>query len=526
MNIKTMNLLAFWAAIACVALLCVLVQSNYLVNGNISWLLMGAERLLMGQSMSQHVYESNPPMSLIIYFPHVLLGWLTKWPLPIASFYVTGLEIIISTLATHAIIKRFDFLKKEQHLAFIACYTISITLITTVFFSEREHFIILGLAPFMLCQFALMENIKLPKALMYVVFAIGAVCILIKPHYGLVPAVFLLTRLIKHKSINFLKEPDFIALSSTVLLYVGVIFIIFPDFINIIFPNIINYYLPSGKEFVITLGATKLYTLIYICAYFLEVFQTDLKKKEKAFVLFIYACCLLCMVPYYVQLKGFYNHLIPAYSFFVMGLSLSIILRLKKIKGKLSSLQIIIPFVLVLFVISNISPLNNNFATHKDLEQFPATAFLEKECEKPCTFFAFHGDVEIFNPTAALMGYTVGTRFSGMWFFSQLLINLESKDPLPLAQAKQDLEKTYKMVTEDLEHYEPSILLIAKDLKVETQDKFDFISFFSKHPPFKHIIKEHYEKTGILKFDRGLYFKGTSLKDEFILDFDIYKRRN
>lgn len=524
---NNLTVIAFAITIACVAILCIFIQGNYLVNGNISWLLMGADRLLDGHSLSQHIYEPNPPLSLIIYMPHVLFAKLTGLAIPVASFYVTFLLAILSTLATHAIIKRFDFLTKGQHLAFIACYTISITLITTVFFSDREHFILLGLAPMMLTQFALMEKITLPKALVYVVLAIGAICILIKPHFGLLPTIFLLARLIKHRKINILKEPDFIALSAATILYVGIIFIVFSDFVNVIFPDVISLYLFSGKELLIVLEATKLYTLIFVCALFFELFREDLKKEQKRFVIFLYICCILCMIPYYVQLKGFYNHLIPAYGFFTIGLGTSILLRLDKVASKLPSLQVIIPFVCIMVVTNNISPLNNEFPTHDDIRHYPVAKFLEEECPKPCTFFTFHGDIEIFNPTAALMGHRHGTRFPTYWFLPSILTGVESDDPAIKKQALYMKDKYLEFVAEDFKHYAPSILLIARDLPLASTGKdFNFIEFFGTHPELGKHIEENYEKTGIFKFDRGLYFKGTTLEDEFILDFDIYKKRN
>ena len=519
------SMILFWIAILCVAVPCYMIQGSYLVNGNISWLLMAAERLLQGQSMSVHIYETNPPLSIIIYIPHVIAAKLFGIPLPVASYYVTSLFVIFSVITMNALVRHLSYISDTQRYCFIACYTLSVTIITTVFYSDREHMILLGLAPFVFTQFLLLHRIELPKILVYVVFIIGAFCVLVKPHYGLLPTVFLMTRLIKHRQINFFKAPDFQVLAIMTLLYIGVITIFFYDYVTIIFPDVATLYVNSGSDFLSILNASQIHMLAYVAFFFFELFREDLSKQQKSLVLFMYGCCMMCLVPYYVQLKGFYNHLIPAYAFFMMGLCLTLMFRsenLIKIKN-LSFLQFIIPFAALMSVANAISPLNTDFPKHKNIPDMPVTKVLEEKCPKPCTFFAFHGDIEIMNPTAAYMGYTHGSRFPVYWFLPQVLRSLEDESQRENGQTL--MNKYTQMLAEDLEYYKPDILLIAQDIPVAYLTTFNFMSFFALNENVKEQFEQHYEKDGVLEFDRAQYFAGTTLEYSYTLKFQIYRRK-
>ena len=527
-------LIAFTAVMALTAYLCLTIQGNYAANGNISWLLIGAERLLQGQIMSEHIYEPNPPLSLIVYIPHVLFSHLARLPLPIGAFYVTFMLALLSTLAAHRITARFTFLSKTEHLAFTACYFIALTLTTVVFYSEREHFIILGLAPFVLIQFALSERIKLPRYVTAPVLALGAIGVMIKPHYGLAPTVFLVMRMIKHRTINLLKAPDFIALSSVTILYVLLVVALFNDYVRIIFHELLTLYVGKAGNYAVILQASHLQTILFVTTFIIEMLLGDGQSPKDRFIRFLYLCSILTLIPYYVQMKGFYNHLIPANSFFMMAVGASIALRtapflagrLKKYKAFAAPLGILIPFFCVLGVSTALIPLNNDFPTHADMRRLPVAQLLEEKCEQPCAFFSFHSDMEIMPSTAAVMGYEHASRFGSLWSLIGVMMHLQSEDPVTRNEALQIKERYSRYMLEDLRYYDPSVLIIAKDIQTPVREKpLNFMEFFGAYKPLRTYIETHYTKDKKLEFDRSVYFKGTTMDYPYTMTYDIYVRK-
>ncbi len=514
----------FISALICIILPCIMIQGQYLVNGNISWLLIGAERLLDGKKLSEHIYETNPPLSIIAYTPHVIFSKLLGLPVTVGTFYLTLLFVFISVYTAHSITKHFDFLTISEQNVFTLSYMLAVTLGTTVFFSEREHFLILALVPMLLCQYSMARNINIQKSILIPVMIVGALCIMIKPHYGLLPTIFIIDRMIRLRKFNVFFDIDFATLSVITVAYIASLFIFFSDYINVIFDDVVKLY-ASNISPIIAINLIKKYMFACFALLILEIFMEDLNKQKKSFLLFLYLCSLLCLVPYFVQMKGFFNHITPVYTFLICSLTLSIAFRVPYFFKRMRFVHTVIPMICIAFFIHMLTPLSLDFPKQNTIPSLPVAKFLEEECDKPCTFFAFHGDIEIINPTAAYMGYTHATRFPSMWFIPKILLGLQSED-----QKERDLYKSLKSkylryTADDLEYYEPSVIMIASGLQIGKLKSFDFMYFFRDDKKFKSIIDQNYEKLDQFKFNRGEYFTGTTLEDTHILTYDVYRRK-
>ena len=524
MQSKHISYAFFVFTVLCIIGVLYIFQGQYIVNGNISWLLIAAQRLLDGQTLSQHIFETNPPLSILVYVPHVLFSQFLKIPLPVGAFYFTTLLVCFSTASVAFILKSFDFLKSTEKRAFILGYLVSATLITTLFYGEREHFIFLGLMPFILGQYALTHHINISRTLLTPALFIGALCILIKPHYGLLPVVFLIKRAIYQKRLNIFLDADFLALSMATLLYLFSVFVFFSDYLTVILPDVLALYTDKTNPLE-SFKSVYLYLILTLSVFFLELFQEDLSRERKEFILTLLSCSLLCLLPYFVQMKGFDNHIYPIYAFFICTLSVSIAFRTSRF-FKHEILHILIPLICILFITSIISPLSTKYPRKTDIPTLPIGAFLEQECPAPCTFFAFHGDIEIINPTAAHMGYTHGSRFPSFWFLPSILQGLYSETPENREKFEHLKDKYTQMIVEDLEHYKPSILLIAENISVVHTHSFRFLDFFGTDESLKHIFDTYYEEDQILAFDQAAYFKGSTFDQQKILTYIVYKRKD
>lgn len=499
-----------------------LIQGNYLLNGNISWLLIAAERMLDGQSMAEHIYETNPPLSILIYTPHVAFSQLIGIPIADGFTYLTYALVVVSIITTHFLLRSLPFLTTQQRYAFTLTYLATLTLTTNVFFGEREHILIMALVPFVLCQYALLEQLKIPKTLSGFIFVVGALCVLIKPHYGLIPTTLILARLVKQRSvIQPIFKGDFIALALCTVGYLACIYFFFYDYLTIIFPKVLDLYL--GMRFMgDTLNSVQMYLIMAIGYLVLESTQSDLKDNKKTFLYTLCVCSILCFVPYFVQMKGFFNHIIPIITFLYLTLAMAIVFRIPKLPEHLRAFTCVIPVILILSLANSLTPLMSKFPKKSDVPDLPLSVFLEKECPKPCTFFAFHRNIEIINPTALIMDYTHGTRFPSFWFLPKLLNNDKLSE-----EERSTLKQTFtQYVADDLEHYKPSVLLIYHDMDVYDADIFTFVPYFKSNDDFKDIIENDYVQTGTFEFDRGAYFKGTSMSGEFPLKYLVFKRKD
>lgn len=526
---KTKSTLIIWGIAILTLMPWIVVQAQTMVVGNVAGLLMGAERLLHGMSLSEGVFESNPPLSILIYIPPVLIARFIDIPLPVGATIFTFMMIALSTLTTQKIIAPISTLTANEKRALIFGYLVGITAVsTTVSFADREHLMIMALFPFILCQYLITEKIQIKKWLLYAVMFFGTIAVLVKPHYGLLPTLFILHRMLRQKRFNIFLDPDFLFLSIGTLAYIASVFLWFSDYIPVILPDALDLYVVN-KNIPLSLRMFQPHLIAYVALFIVEILMEDLEKNKKRLLIFFYTCALLALTPSFVQMKGFYNHLVPAFAFFVTALSLSLFLRAEKYIGQWKILPYLTPIV-ILGLSQLVIPLSKDFPKHSDVPHMAAARFFEKECSKPCIFFVFHHDMEIMNPTAAYMDYTYASRFPTYWFIPHLagqIDDLKKGEPTNLSKERLlALRKKYSLLSAlDLEHYKPSVLLIGTNIKAYNNEDFDFIGFFSQNKTYKDVFENNYEKTGTLDIDRADYFQGTNLNQTFILKYDIYKRK-
>lgn len=503
------------------------VQIQAMLNGNVTWLMIAAQRMIEGQSLSLSIYETNPPLSIILYMPYVLFAKLSGIPVEYACFFFTLILIFLSSMLVNAILRHFEFLSPLEQKSILYGYFTSLTIITTIYFMDREHIMMMALVPFILCQYAFNEKIVLPQKIIFPALFFGTIAILVKPHYGLLPAIFILFRLINQKRLSVLKDPDFVFLVLGTLIYLAIIYIFFYDYVKTVLPDVIDLYL-SGHDYPMTLRLFKPNFFAYTALFVGEALMEDLDKRKKRFIVFLYLCALLCLVPLLVQMKGFYNHLIPAFGFFILGISLSVISRLQKVSKINLILHLFLP-ILIIGTAQTAIPPSKDYPKAAEMKQMPVAQFLNQRCLKPCVFFALHGDIETINPTAFYTGYIHGTRFPSYWFLPQLIRQLKAyknhqPTQLPLKRLLEIKDKYSKIAGEDLDNYKPSILIVGTNIDVLGDGEFfDYVNFFSENAVFRNALAK-YKKTDTYSFDRAEYFRGTSMSQSLILHYDVYER--
>lgn len=498
--------------------------------GNITWLLIGADRIFQGQSFLQHVYETNPPLCVFIYLPHVLLSYVLSLSLPTAATITTLAMIGLSVLTSSEILKRLTFISPLERHAMTVTIIASLTLLSDVFFADREHLVLLALVPFLLCQYAMTEKVKLPAVILYPTLLAGTIMILVKPHYGLLAVFMFLQRLIRQRRISIVLDHDFLLLSVMTVCYIGFVFIFHHDYVSQVFPDALSLYITS-KDKHATLRMIFPHLSAYLALFITELLMDDKAKDKNRFLMTIYTLSLLSIIPAYVQMKGYSNHMLPALSLFLLALSFSMSSRCTRLPEFAKKHLYALPITLWVGFYA-VMPLSTEFPRSYDIPKMPVADLLDEQCNGSCTFLAFHSDIEIMPTTAVYSHHKYGYRFPSFWFLPFMWaadLNLDPAFYAPTGLTRDQLlqmkEKYTHYVTEDLIHYAPDVLLIGTNVSVLKDRNIDFIGFFSSNPEFKSEIEKHYIKVKNFEFDRGLYFRGIpTLEKKHIYTYDVYKR--
>ena len=72
-KLRACNYSFFYLTLAVLIAFSAIAYANGYLSGDVAWYLIAGERLLDGQSNSESFFDTNPPMSFIIYLPAVLI---------------------------------------------------------------------------------------------------------------------------------------------------------------------------------------------------------------------------------------------------------------------------------------------------------------------------------------------------------------------------------------------------------------------------------------------------------------------
>lgn len=488
------------------------------LNGNVTWLLTAADRMLAGEAMAETYFEVNPPLSIIYHLPPVALHRILPVPL---HFLVVGYFlalIALSVFAFHRLTGYWEFLDNTQKQLLTAAYLIANTVLLPLAIGEREHIIILGLAPFMAMQLSLTWGYSLPGRLKWTVALACAPAALLKPHFGLLPTLLLVHRMVGQKRfVSIVKDPDFIGLAASSLLYLAVIFAFFADYVRVILPDVLALYVSNRHyDFALRMLLNHLFVFALVCG--VDSIFSPLRGRQRQLLFLLYLGAFLSLVPVAVQMKSFYYHLLPALVFFFCGVGFSALAWLQKYRARGHCAAAIV-VVLLLAGAYTFVPVPWAYPQYRDFSRLPLAAALAK-CPKPCPVFIFNDSVEIVHPTLFYTGRQHASRFPSLWFLPKLIADPESR------KTKAYIEKYAAFIAADLRRHKPELLLIGRyEHPPESGQIFDFIEFFSPSPAFRQELAA-YTRERSISFDRRPYFAGTDLGErEEIKTYEVYVRR-
>lgn len=469
-----------------------------------------AQRILNGGSMSAMAYDPNPPLSFIVYMPVLWIKGLTGMAIYNANFIYSLVLLAASFVLSAALLKRFELEPAAFH-TLLGLYLITQVMVPALDFGDRDHVIMLGLIPFLLAQLAIWKKIELSKTLLYSALAFGTIAVLMKPHYGLLPTVFIVWRFFARDKMDVLRQPDFLALAGGVIAYLGILLIAFPDYLFTVLPDSIGLY--AGERNITIWKDLLIYGVLIVV--YVAVLDTvkSVDGKNKKILTFLFLITVLLYIPYAVQGKALDYHRIPFLSAFYMTVFWGVFCLLKSKYADKIALSI--TMVLALTTLYGLRGFPPNALTHQGYKDMPFAVALDKYCDDPCSYLMLTDNSD---HTLRLGVYENGfhaSRFTSMWFLPAAI-----KETLSPSKEQFYLS----MLGQDMERFHPDTVIVLKNLP--GYDGFDFIKYFERDSSFLGQWK-NYELAGTLSLDRTIYYPGytTAMNGHGASFFEIYKRQ-
>lgn len=289
---------------------------QFSLNPDSSWLITVGEELLKGKVYGKDILESNPPASVLIYFPGIFFAKLFN----ISSESGVSLSLYCLTFFVCLILRNYLNRVNQPKLPYF--YILIATLPALIsclyfqlYFSQREHFSFLFAFPYIvLSAFKLSqkrhftsENIPVSMRL---IAGIGiGITVSIKPVYALVPLFLCLNELIINRNFKSLFSIENWASIVTFIIYLLSVFLFFPEYISFFQSFLSDAYFSRTLSWNETFySGGFLYVIIFVFYILVSLFFKQ-SQLQKSFFLASFGFYL----AFLIQRKGYLYQAYPAF---------------------------------------------------------------------------------------------------------------------------------------------------------------------------------------------------------------------
>jgi len=435
------------------------------INHDIAWLVEGASRLLEGRTMAGAVYDTNPPLSILIYIPALLFKNVTGWSLESTVLLLTLFCAALSAAASFLILRRWPAFDFMDAVVFVCLFGIAATVFSYPDTGQRDQLIAFALVPFTLLQLVLTYRYPRARGLVWVVFFIGAILLMLKPNFGLLPTILLAHRMIVQKRVDIFRDPDFIALAVTTTAYLALVWFFFQDYISVIFTDVVDFYARFTQ--IGFLVRAVLWGGIYSLG-LLAVFRWAQKlPEEKQYLLrLLMIASLANLIPYLSMMRGFSYHILPSLICFVTGIGFFYFSLMRQSTRPVVAATVTFIFLSLVGYGIHAAP---QVAKKQTIRSLPVTQ-LVRDCGPDCKFWIMAPSLPITQLTAFYAERPHASRFPSLWFLKGLA-RLKQENP---EKYQKYAAKYAAMMAEDLKEYAPDLIISCvaqKSMSVFFQDR-------------------------------------------------------
>lgn len=319
-----------WFALAALLMVAIVLRHLLASSTDIGWLLTVGERVLGGQRLYVDVIETNPPMAVLAYLPGIVVARVLGVSAEIAVDGLVFAAIFASLGIAARILGRSSALGDLQPWPLLLLAFAVLAILPTQTFGQREHMALIAMLP-MLAVTAVRMKAEKPSLTEAIVAGLGAaIALSFKPYFalGLIGALAVLaisTRI----SWRILLLPECMTIAAGMVLYIGIIIVLFPEFLTAIGPLVRDVYLPVQLSLFAMLEkpALSLWAMALLAAFVL-------KRRSGANALFVAlaATSVGFAAAFILQRKGWPYHSYPMIALALLGLGCALLAHVSKTK--------------------------------------------------------------------------------------------------------------------------------------------------------------------------------------------------
>jgi hypothetical protein len=463
-------------------------------NHDVSWLLIAAERFLNGGSYLTDFFEVNPPLSILIYAPAVLLNNLSGMgAYPSFISYVILISLLVSFFSSRLSGYSADS-KFSARLVFLV-FLIALVVLPGYHFGQRDHMAGIFLLPYIVFMANRKSNIHTLSVSKLLVFVLASIGCLIKPPLILAPLLVKVYRAFQSKSLMEFVGYDLAVFLLTTATYAGVIFLFFNDFLEVAKAgmDLYSFYalnqLGVARKIILTVGIIITLWVLWVVSYRLKI-----SDEEKRLVRYMIVASFGLLLSFLLQNKGWVYHLMPAATFLFIAVVMTTVSRIEAFGrpgAHFANIGLLTAMVMLIFA----AAVKVNHI--KSLEKFEEKGLVKivREAEKSDSLAAFSTSLDPAFPLVLIDDIRWCSRFPALWLVPGINHNLKSES-VNVDEYKKRKAAFLAMVMEDVKECSPDIVAIdAAEKKQAIAGEFSFYEFFRSSDDFG-VFLSHYTLVG------------------------------
>ncbi len=276
--------------------------------GDTIWLVICGKKMLDGEILYKDILETNPPMSVFLYFPAALVSHVFGVSANIAANIETGALLALMAMLSMRVISEEPSGGSEKRV-FLAILAAILVLQPNRNFAQREHLAVALLLPYLLSAVRTADGRDAPAIPVQILIGLcAAIALAIKPHFLLPGAAISLAAFAYTRSWRSLVNLPNIIIAAICVVYLAATWLFFPDFFEFL-PLLLSVYLPERMEAVEFFTRYPL-TLVGYCSLLITLLILRMEGWQRGAVIFLVAASAFFLV-YLLQGKGYMNHLYP-----------------------------------------------------------------------------------------------------------------------------------------------------------------------------------------------------------------------
>ncbi len=322
--------------VAAILLIGLVQQIHFGAFGDVSWMLTIGEAWLDGKTPYIDFIETNPPASILIYWPPVALARaLALKPEIVVVAY--GWAVTATTLAaSSAVLARVERSARPGAIT-LAFALVAFLILPGRTFDERDFFAALFGLPFLAVCVARASRASVGLARAALAgLGVGAM-LAIKPPYALVVLALAPYLLRRAGWRRFASAPELYLGGATLVAYGALIGFAFPQYLSDVWPDVATAYLPVRESLAALAGNAG---VVIVAALALVILALAGRRAADPRIAVPLLASLGALAAYFVQGKGWLYHLQPALAFASLALGAALETREREHRALVAAVAI------------------------------------------------------------------------------------------------------------------------------------------------------------------------------------------